>query len=112
MDFIEVLADFSLSNGEDAADFTYGWTMFRSSDSLDITIDGLRHFYETDIRKMHVDNNVLEINNYYDLTFTITALNTDVKFFYASKTIQIYIGVAPENGDCLTSETLVMSGSN
>lgn len=87
-------------NNEDKSTYTYNWKIVRKAGLVDITNDVVKTYYNTDITKVHMDNNVLEPNNYYNLTFYVQGNDAYYKGMLASQFNEIYIGIPPKNGKC------------
>ena len=102
-DFIEVLGNFTTYNNESSDTYTYGWKIIRYNGLVDISIDAVKPYYQTDIRKMHLDNNVIQPNNYYNITFFVKGDSTYYKGLYSELTHNIYVGMVPKNGKCSLS---------
>ncbi|CDW71957.1 neurohypophysial n-terminal domain containing protein [Stylonychia lemnae] len=98
--FIDVKGNFTMLNKEDKESYTYGWKVIRLSDNLDITVDAVKPYYETDIRKMHMDNNIIQAYNYYSLTLFVKGLPEFYNGLYAEMVNTFYVGSAPKNGKC------------
>ncbi|CDW89849.1 neurohypophysial n-terminal domain containing protein [Stylonychia lemnae] len=102
-EFIEVRGNFTLLNNEPRSTYTYGWKVLRVDGDVDISFDAVKPYFETDIRIMHLDNNILQPYNYYRITLYVKGDTTKYKNLYSYLTIQIYLGSAPKNGKCIVS---------
>ncbi|CDW88931.1 neurohypophysial n-terminal domain containing protein [Stylonychia lemnae] len=102
-EFIEVRGNFTILNNEPRSTYTYGWNVTRVDGDIDISADAVKPYYDTDIRKMHLDNNILQPYNYYRITLYVKGDKIKYKDFYSYLTIQIYVGSAPKNGKCVVS---------
>lgn len=57
--FIDLKASFYVRYNEPASTYTYGWTVTRQPDGLDITDDVIKTYANTNILKVHLDNNII-----------------------------------------------------
>ncbi|CDW88093.1 neurohypophysial n-terminal domain containing protein [Stylonychia lemnae] len=98
--FIDVKGNFTMLNKEANGSYQYGWKVIRLSDNLDITADAVKPYFETDIRKMHLDNNIVQDYNYYSITLFVKGFPEIYNGLYSEMVNIIYIGSAPRNGKC------------
>jgi len=54
-----VKGNFTMLNNEPSNTYTYGWRIIRLTGDVDISSDVVKTYYKTDIREMHLDNNVI-----------------------------------------------------
>ena len=74
--FIEATASFSVYNNEPNTSYTYGWQVIRINGSVDISQDVIKTFYHVGLLDVHFDNNVLQPNQNYNVTFYVSGNNT------------------------------------
>jgi hypothetical protein len=65
--------------------------------------DAAKPYFGTDITRVHLDNNIIEPNNYYNITFFVKGLNAFYNGMLGSMFNVIYIGIPPKNGKCFIS---------
>ena len=65
---------------------------------LDVTKDIIKTYHETSILKVHLDNNVLESNNYYIVKFYVKGNDRYYKSYYKDRTHRFYFGLPPNPG--------------
>jgi len=70
-DFIEVKGNFTLLNNESSSAYTYGWKIVGFEDEIEISVDAVKPYYQTDIRRMHLDNNIIKAYNNYKITLYV-----------------------------------------
>eukprot|EP00347_Sterkiella_histriomuscorum_P014884 403359155 len=108
--FIDVSADFSIYNNESSDTYTFGWIIMRVNGNIDITNDVVKTYYQRGIKNIHLDINVLQSNQFYDISFFVQGNNASYNGMYVVKTNNIYIGINPKNGKCLVSPLTGISG--
>lgn len=95
---INVLGSYAMLNGESSSTYSYGWIVTRLLGSLDISADSIKYYSNYNGLKAHLDNNVIESNNNYNLTFYVSGNGTYYKGMYSETYIEFYVGVPPKNG--------------
>jgi hypothetical protein len=58
-DFIDASADYTVYNSEPRNTYSYGWKIIRLDGNIDISEDVVKTYYETDVLRVHFDNNIL-----------------------------------------------------
>jgi hypothetical protein len=58
-------------NNEPNYTYTFGWKVLKDKSNLDITNDIIKPYYKTNALKVHLDNNIIEPNTYYNFKFYI-----------------------------------------
>jgi hypothetical protein len=94
-------------NNESSSTYSYGWIVKRlSTDTTpeaDISVDVIKTYYNTSILRVHLDNNILQPNYKYNISFYVQGNNS---LYYNMQSILssiIYIGTSPKNGLCSIS---------
>jgi hypothetical protein len=98
--FIDLFATFEVLNGENKTTYTYGWIISKLSSDVDLAKDAAKPYFDTDVTRVHLDNNILEPNNYYNITFYVKGNDAYYNGMRASMYNIIYIGIPPKNGRC------------
>eukprot|EP00347_Sterkiella_histriomuscorum_P014233 403361664 len=101
--FIDLHSNFTMLNNEINTTYEYGWKIVRQDGNVDITNDAFKTYYQTDIRKVHLDNNIVQANNYYIISFYVRGLDQFYKGMYSEMKTTIYLGTPPKNGKCQIS---------
>lgn len=57
--FIDLYATFRVLNDEPLSTYSYGWIISKISDSMDIASDATKTYYEEDVTRVHLDNNII-----------------------------------------------------
>ncbi|CDW84379.1 neurohypophysial n-terminal domain containing protein [Stylonychia lemnae] len=99
--FIELTSDFLMLNKEPNNTYYYGWRVIRETGSLDITNDAIKTYYQTNLTKVHIDNNIIKANNIYQVIFYVKGNDTYYKDMYIEVNNGLYIGTPPRNGKCV-----------
>lgn len=84
--YIDLLATYKLQNSENETTFTFGWTVIRLSDGLDISDDAIKTYASSDLTKVHVDNNIVQANYDYSITFWLKGNSSLYNNFYSDLT--------------------------
>jgi hypothetical protein len=58
-------------NAEVRNTYTYGWIINKLNSNVDLARDAAKPYFSTDITRVHIDNNIIEPNNYYNITFYV-----------------------------------------
>jgi hypothetical protein len=82
--------------------YWYGWIITKLASSMDIAKDATKPYANTDILRVHLDNNIIEPNNYYNITFYVKGNDTVYNGMAGVMFNVIYIGIAPKGGKCLS----------
>ena len=101
--FIDLYATFEVLNGENKTTYTYGWIISQLSTDIDLAKDAAKPYFDTDITRVHLDNNILVPNKYYNITFYVWGKNAFYNGMAASMYNIIFIGIPPKNGRCVIS---------
>jgi len=102
-EFIDLYATFEVLNQEPRETYDYGWIISKLNSNIDLAKDATKPYFGTDITRVHLDNNILEPNNYYNITFFVKGKNTFYNGMLGSMYNVIYIGIPPKNGKCSIS---------
>ncbi len=102
-EFIDLFATFKVLNEEARETYEYGWSIQKLNSNVDLAMDAAKRYFGTDITRVHLDNNIIEPNNYYNITFFVKGLNTYYYGMLGSMYNVIYIGIPPKNGKCFIS---------
>ena len=70
---------------------------------MDIASDAIKFYADNNILHVHLDNNILAPNNYYNLTFYVQGDNTVYNGMLGVMWNVIYIGIPPTGGLCSIS---------
>jgi hypothetical protein len=62
--------------------------------------DAAKPYSDGDLRRVHIDNNIIEPNYYYNITFYVKGNPRYYSGMLGSLFIVIYIGLPPKNGQC------------
>ncbi|CDW84369.1 neurohypophysial n-terminal domain containing protein [Stylonychia lemnae] len=100
---IELQADFTMLNDENIKMYNYGWKVIKNNGQIDISVDAVKQYYQTSLKKVRLDNNIIRPNNWYTITFYVSGNDSFVKGMYSHITHQIYIGMPPRGGKCQIS---------
>ena len=73
---------------------------------MDISSDVIKTYYNTSMLKVHLDVNVLEVDNWYFVTFYVEGLTQYYVRMVSSKTVKIYFGGLPRSGSCASNLNL------
>ncbi len=77
---------------------------------MDLAKDAAKPYYDTDITRVHLDNNILEPNKYYNITFFVKGGDKFYNGMIGSMFNVIYIGIPPKNGKCIISPPQGIAG--
>ena len=69
--FIDLIANFDVLNDEPRSTYSYGWIIKKLNSDIDIAQDAAKPYANTDVLRVHLDNNIIEPNNYYNITFYV-----------------------------------------
>jgi hypothetical protein len=69
--FIDLFATFEVLNDEPRETYSYGWIISKLNSNVDLAGDAAKPYYGTDITRVHIDNNIIEPNFYYNITFYV-----------------------------------------
>ena len=69
--FIDLYATFEVLNQEPSNSYSYGWIISKLNSNVNLAGDAAKPYYGTDITRVHLDNNIIEPNNYYNITFFV-----------------------------------------
>jgi hypothetical protein len=98
--FIDLFATFQTYNNESLSTYTYGWIITKLSEDVDLAKDAAKPYFGTDITRVHLDNNIIQPNFYYNVTFYVKGKDTFYNGMLGSMYNVIYIGIPPRNGKC------------
>ena len=101
--FLDLSATFTVKNGEPDGTYWYNWIITKLGDSKDLSGDAAKPYANTDITRVHLDNNIISPNNYYNITFYVQGNAKLYNGMMGYMFNVIYIGIPPKNGKCLTS---------
>lgn len=87
-------------NSESSLKYTYGWKIIRETGNIDVTADIIKPYYQTSTLKMHLDNNIIEPNNYYTITFEVKGDTRYYTGMNSNLTSRIFFGIPPKAGKC------------
>lgn len=94
-------------NKESNNTYTYSWKVVREDGDVDVSLDIVRTYATIpDKLKVHLDNKVVEENNYYNISLIVSGLDKYYKGLLTSESIRIYIGLPPKNGVCLSNPSI------
>jgi hypothetical protein len=96
--FIDLFASFEVLNNEPRNTYSYGWIITKLKDDVNIAGDAAKPYFGTDITRVHLDNNIIQPNNYYNITFYVKGSNTFYNGMLGSMYNVIYIGIPPRRG--------------
>jgi REJ domain len=108
--FIDLYATFEVLNDEPRETYSYGWIISKLNSNVDLAGDAAKPYYGTDITRVHIDNNIIEPNNYYNITFYVKGSDKYYNGMLGSMYNVIYIGIPPKNGKCIISPTQGFAG--
>lgn len=57
--FIDLFATFETLNNEALSTYTYGWIITKLNDNVDLARDAAKPYFDTDITRVHLDNNII-----------------------------------------------------
>jgi hypothetical protein len=80
--------------------YSYGWIISKLASSMDIAKDATKPYANTDILRVHLDNNIIEPNNYYNITFYVKGNDSFYSGMFGVMYNVIYIGIPPKSGKC------------
>lgn len=109
--FIDLFAEYAVLNEEPRSTYSYGWIITKLSDSVDIAKDATKTYAGTDILRVHLDNNIIEPNNYFNITFYVQGNGTYYNGMIGSMFNVIYIGIPPKGGVCQITPTQGVAGT-
>ena len=98
--FIDLTASFSVLNNEPRSTYTYNWIITKLSSPINVAGDAAKRYANTDLLRVHLDNNIIEPNNYYNITFYVKGDESVYNGMIGSMFNVIYIGIPPKNGKC------------
>ncbi len=101
--FIDLFATFEVLNLELRETYSYGWIITKLNSNVNLAKDAAKPYFNTDITRVHLDNNILEPNNYFNITFFVKGNDTFYNGMIGSMFNVIYIGIPPKNGKCSIS---------
>lgn len=101
--YIDLFATFDVLNDEPSETYWYGWSIHKLNSEVDIAKDATKRYANQDILRVHIDNNIIEPNNYYNITFYVKGNDTVYNGMAGAMFNVIYIGIPPKNGKCLIS---------
>jgi len=58
-------------NNESSSTYIYGWKVVGLEDEIIISGDAVKPYYQTDIRRMHLDNNIIKEYNTYKISLYV-----------------------------------------
>jgi len=67
---------------------------------VDLAGDAAKPYYQTAMTRVHLDNNIIEPNNYYNITFFVKGNERFYNGMIGSMFNVIYIGIPPKGGKC------------
>jgi hypothetical protein len=70
---------------------------------MNLATDAAKEYANTDITRVHLDNNIINPNNYYNITFYVQGGNTYYNGMLGYSFNVIYIGIPPKGGLCIAS---------
>jgi hypothetical protein len=68
--------------------------------NVDLARDAAKPYFNTDITRVHIDNNIIEPNNYYNITFYVKGFDSYYNGMIGTLYNVIYIGIPPKSGKC------------
>jgi hypothetical protein len=68
---------------------------------MDLAKDAAKPYYATDITRVHLDNNIIQPNFYYNITFYVKGKDAYYNGMRGSTFNVIFIGIPPKNGKCI-----------
>jgi hypothetical protein len=98
--FIDLTATYELKNGEPSYSYSIGWEISILSSGVNLAGDAAKPYSDGDLRRVHIDNNIIQSNKYYNITFFVRGNPLYYSGMLGSTFIVIYIGIAPKNGKC------------
>jgi len=87
-------------NGEDNSTYWYGWIISKLGSKMNLASDAAKTYANTDVTRVHLDNNILNPNNYYNITFYVQGNETFYNGMLGYTFNVIYIGIPPKGGLC------------
>jgi len=88
-----------MNNNEPEHTYKYGWIIKKMFGSdIDIAESAVKPYYNTPIYRGHLDYNVIDSNNYYNITFYVKGKDTFYRGMLGYLFIIIYIGTGPTQG--------------
>ena len=90
-------------NNEPRNTFWYGWIITQLDTTVDLAGDAAKPYANTDITRVHIDNNIITPNNYYNITFYVQGNGTVYHGMLGSAFNVIYIGIPPQGGTCFVT---------
>lgn len=97
---IDLTATYEVLDNEPAHTFTPGWAISKLSSPVDLAADAAKLYSDGDIRRVHLDNNIIEPNNYYNITFFVKGNPRYYNGMIGSMFNVIYIGTPARGGRC------------
>lgn len=70
---------------------------------MDLASDCTKAYANTDILRVHLDNNIITPNRYYNVTFYVQGNKTLYNGMLGYMFNVIYIGIPAKGGQCLVS---------
>ena len=98
--FVDLFATYEVLNGEPRSTYWYNWIISQLNSDLNIASDAAKPYSNTDILRVHLDNNILIPNNYYNITFYVQGNQTVYNGMFGVMYNVIYIGIPPKGGTC------------
>lgn len=69
-------------------------------EEVDLAKDAAKPYFGTDITRVHLDNNIIQPNFYYNITFYVKGKDAFYNGMLGSMYNVIYIGIPPRKGKC------------
>ncbi len=78
--------------------------------NVNLAGDAAKPYHGTDVTRVHLDNNIIEPNNYYNITFYVKGNDQFYNGMIGSMFNVIYIGIPPKNGKCFIAPQQGIAG--
>lgn len=98
--YIDLVATYQVLNDEPRNTYSYDWIISKLSTDINIAKDATKRYAGEDILRVHLDNNIIEPNNYYNITFYVKGDETVYNGMLGVMFNVIYIGIPPKGGVC------------
>jgi hypothetical protein len=80
--------------------YNFTWKIERELGNLDVSYDAYKPYWGKDLTKVHIDNNIVQKNNYYRVKFLVFGFDKYYTGMTAELTHRIYLGEPPLPGKC------------
>jgi len=99
--YIDLEATFKVLNNEERSTYWYGWIISKLGSKMNLASDAAKTYANTDVTRVKLDMNIINPNNYYNITFYVQGNDTFYNGMLGYIFNVIYIGIPPKEGLCL-----------